>query len=91
MLYFDVNDSTKLLEKVFVDLKVYFGRRGRENMRDLKVDDFAALRDGEGGLCIYMVKDEVTKNHQNDRNTTEGRMYANPSKCMYMYHTNCKN
>jgi len=65
MLYFDVNDSTKLLEKVFVDLMVYFGRRGRENMRDLKVDDFAASRDGEGSLFIYMVKDEVTKNHQN--------------------------
>ena len=61
MLYFDVNDSTKLLEKVFVDLMVYFGRRGRENMRDLKVDDFAASRDGEGSLFIYMAKDEVTK------------------------------
>ena len=48
---------------------VYFGCRGRENMRDLKVDEFAAPRDGEESLFIYMVKDEVTKNHQNVRNT----------------------
>ena len=78
MEYFDVNDNVKLLEKVFVDLMIYFGRRGRENMRDLKVEDFAATRDGDGNMYICMVKDELTKNHQNDRNTAEGRMYARP-------------
>ena len=61
-----------------MDLMIYFGRRGRENMRYLKVDDFAATRDGEGNMYIYMVKDELTKNHHNDRNTAEGRMYAKP-------------
>jgi len=78
MDYFDINDSTKLLEKVFMDLMIYFGRRGREHMRYLKVDDFAATRDGEGNMYIYIVKDELTKNHHNDRNTAEGRMYAKP-------------
>ena len=78
MDYFDINDNIKLLEKVFVDIMIYFGRRGRENMRDLKIEDFAATRDGDGNTYIYMVKDELTKNHQNDRNTAEGRMYARP-------------
>ena len=65
MEYFDINDSSKLLEKVFVDLMIYFGRRGRENMRDLKVDDFAATRDGEGNMYIFY---------------GEGRINQEPSK-----------
>jgi hypothetical protein len=53
----------------------HFGRRGRENQRDLKRDDFVVTRDGEGALYAYKVKDELTKNHQTDDAKSKGRMY----------------
>jgi hypothetical protein len=53
----------------------HFGRRGRENQRDLKRDDFAVTRDGEGALYAYKVKDELTKKHQTDDAKSKGRMY----------------
>ena len=76
----DANDNIKLLEKVFVDIMLYFGRRGRENLRDLKITDFEVAKDGDGSTYLYMVRDEKTKNHQDDKNTAEGRMYAMPGK-----------
>ncbi|KAK3088709.1 hypothetical protein FSP39_022724 [Pinctada imbricata] len=72
---FDLTDPKQLQWRVFCDVMIYFGRRGRENLRDLKITDFACKRDGEGKMFIYLVKDEVTKNHQNDPNTASGRMY----------------
>ena len=54
---------------------LHFGRRGRENLRDLKRDDFAITRDGEEALYAYKVKDELTKKHQTDDAKSEGRMY----------------
>ena len=74
----DGDESVKLLEKVFTDLMIYFGRRGRENLRNLKVADFATTKDGEGDVYVYMVRDELTKNHQTESNSAEGRMYAKP-------------
>ncbi|CAG2216012.1 unnamed protein product [Mytilus edulis] len=74
--YFDVNNNVQLQEKVFVDLMLYFGRRGRENIHELKITDFAATTDADGRVYIYMSSDELTKNHQQDENTADGRMYA---------------
>ena len=59
-----------------------FGGHGRENLRDLKRDDFAVARDGEGALQAYKVKDELTKNHQTDDAKSEGRMYENKGNLM---------
>ncbi|VDI58606.1 Hypothetical predicted protein [Mytilus galloprovincialis] len=55
---------------------LYFGRRGRENIHELKITDFAATTDADGRVYIYMSSDELTKNHQQDENTADGRMYA---------------
>jgi hypothetical protein len=38
--YLDSNNNIKLQEKVFADLMLYFGRRGRENIHDLKITGF---------------------------------------------------
>ncbi|XP_062599882.1 uncharacterized protein LOC134261458 [Saccostrea cucullata] len=76
--YFDLENNVKLQEKVFVDIVLYFGRRGRENLHQLKISDFSARHDAEGHLYIYLDKDELTKNHQENANTAEGRMYAMP-------------
>ena len=73
--YFNVNDNIKLQQKVFVDVMLYFGRRGRENIHDLKICDFAATTDSDGQVYIYLTKVEQTKNHQDDPNSAQGRMY----------------
>jgi hypothetical protein len=41
--YLHSNNNVKLQEKVFLDLMLYFGRRGRENIHDLKITDFAVI------------------------------------------------
>ncbi|VDI26978.1 Hypothetical predicted protein [Mytilus galloprovincialis] len=43
---------------------LYFGRRGRENIHELKITDFTATTDADGRVYIYMSSDELTKNHQ---------------------------
>ena len=72
--YFDLVNNIKLHQKVFVDIMMYFRRRGRENLHLLKISDFAATTDSTGHLFICMAHDELTKNHQDNPNTAEGRM-----------------
>ena len=72
---FDLKDPGSLESNVFVDIMLYFGRRGRENLRDLKISDFACTNDPDGWMYIYLAKDELTKNHHNDSNAADGRMY----------------
>ena len=76
--YFDLNDNVKLQEKVFVDVLLYFGRRGRENLYELKSTHLSATTDAEGLVYVYIKNDELTKNHQEDTNTADGRMYSLP-------------
>lgn len=71
----DCDNPETMQEKVFVDIMLYFGRRGRENLRDLKIVDFWLTTDSEGVRYIYIKRDEKTKNHQNDTNTAMGEMY----------------
>jgi hypothetical protein len=52
------------LYMVFVDVMLYYGRPGRQNVHDLKICDFAATTDSDGEVYIYLTKDEQTKNHQ---------------------------
>ena len=75
--YFNVNDNVKLQHKVFVDVMLYFGRRRREkNIHALKICNFAATTDSDGEVYIYLTKDEQTKNHEDDPNSAQGRMYT---------------
>ena len=73
--HFDTFDSTSLQDKVFLDIMLHFGRRGRENLRTLSVSDFALRADPDGSSYIFMVRDEQTKNHQLGTNTADGHMY----------------
>ena len=50
--YLDSNNNIKLQEKVFVDLMLYFGLRGRENIHDLKITDFAATTGVDEGFMF---------------------------------------
>ena len=89
--YFDLNDPKKLQEKVFLDVMLHFGRRGRENLRTLKVQDFAVTADAKGLKYVYMCHDEVTKNHQLDNNTADGHMFEVPGKYLSSLSINCVN
>jgi GH15 family glucan-1,4-alpha-glucosidase len=54
---------------------IYYGRRGKEHLRELKITDCSCTSDGDGHKYIYLDKDEKAHNHQNDENTAVGRMY----------------
>lgn len=79
------NDPISLQHKVFVDIMLYFGRRGRENLRTLNISDFSigmkrGKPDTQGAVdvehrYVYIKRDELTKNHQNDTNTAVGKMF----------------
>ena len=86
--YFDIQDRIKLQQKVFVDIMLYFGRRGRENLSTLNITDFAATTDSNGDMYIFMKGDELTKNHQFDPNSADGRMYAKKGNFSQFVHSN---
>ena len=54
---------------------LHFGRRGRENLRDMNISDFWMKTDSDGLRYVFINRDELTKNHQTDTNTAEGRMF----------------
>lgn len=57
------------------DLLLRTARRGKENLHDLKIGDFAVTQDADGELYVYNVLDEKEKNHQDDDNMTSSRMW----------------
>ncbi|KAI3352257.1 hypothetical protein L3Q82_005236 [Scortum barcoo] len=59
----DINTPRGLLNKVWFDIQVHFGRRGKQANRNLKPDSFAVRKD-DGGLryCTLSFSDEA-KNH----------------------------
>ena len=55
---------------------IHFGRRGRENLTNLTMKDFAVQQDSAGMMFLYKTTDERAKNHQNDsEKSADGRMY----------------
>lgn len=64
-----------LQQQVFVNVMVHFARRGRENLLALKISDFAITSDSTGTLFVYETCDELTKNHQDDDDYKDARMY----------------
>ena len=63
---------------------LYFGRRGRENLRELKKSDFelskSVTRQGGGDKevehrYVRIKQDKLTKNHKDDSNTAVGKNF----------------
>ena len=50
------------LKKVFVDIMLYFGQRGREILTVLNFTDFAATRDSKGEMYIFLKGDKLMNN-----------------------------
>ncbi|XP_033725028.1 uncharacterized protein LOC117315013 isoform X1 [Pecten maximus] len=73
------NDSpTQLLRKVWFEIALHFGRRGREGLRSLKHDAFVLKSDDEGRKYFTMSFNEKDKTHSgvDSRETLKvNRMY----------------
>lgn len=76
----DINKPVGLQEKVFVDILLYYCRRGREGLRNMTKSTFQVAVDGTGRKFVYHSGSELTKNHNADDNSGdtngEGRIYA---------------
>ena len=73
-----------LQNKVFMDIMLHFCNRGRENLRDMLVSDFAVKTD-ENGVRYVEMQDKLTKNHRgkdDDDNATKARMYEVPNSSL---------
>ena len=68
---FNTNTPHGLLHKVWFELQLYFCRRGRENMRELKVTDFRVMLGDSGQEYIKKITSEKTKNHQGTENAED--------------------
>ena len=76
----DINTPVGLQEKVWLDIMIFFVRRGRENLRVMTKESFSLGVDASGKRFISQVTGEVDKNHSSissDQFETigEGRMY----------------
>ena len=48
ILNFNLNNNKSLQQKIAMDIMLYYGGRGNENLRDLGITDFALTTDGDG-------------------------------------------
>jgi len=78
---------------------LYFCRRGRQNLRELKTKDFSFTKDDKGARYVTKSGDELTKNRREDDEDFEGGMlFEKPGpQCffasleLYIKHPNPKN
>ena len=65
--------------KFFFEVMLYFCRRGRQNLRQLKKTDFTFNTDSTGTRYVCKATDELTKNRQEDDEGFDGGlMYEKP-------------
>ena len=70
-----------LQNKVTFDILFHFGRCGREGLRNMKLDSFEFVKDGEGREYARLAYNEHDKSHRetdNKAKETDKRMYAQP-------------
>ena len=76
-----VDDPVSLQRKVFVELGLHFGRRGREGLRQLKKTSFTTKTDADGREYVTLTYSEFDKNHPDDQEKDQ-RMYSVPGDPM---------
>ena len=75
---FNQENPLGLQRKFWFEISLYFCRRGRENLRDLKKDTFRVDKDENGVEFVTQNTDELTKKTREDNlssRTNSGRMY----------------
>ena len=71
----DVSTPLGLQNKVFLDVMIYFGQRGRESLREMTPEDYLLYTD-EKGLRYFERRDTLTKSRREDVDEEfGGRMY----------------
>lgn len=74
----DISTPEGLQNKVFMDLMMYFGNRGRENVRSMTPEDYIMQTD-EDGLRYIIHRDMMTKTRRaEDDESFSGSMYEIP-------------
>ena len=94
-----MGDPRTLQNKVFFEIMLYFCRRGRQNLRELKIKDFSSAKDDKGARYVTKSSDELTKNRREDDEGFEGGMMFEKlgPQCpvasleLYIKHLNTKN
>ena len=78
---FNTENPSTLQNKVFFEIMLFFCRRGRQNLRQLKKTDFEIKVNSQGKRCVVKTNAELTKNHrEHDVQAEEGgMMIANDS------------
>jgi hypothetical protein len=75
------NNPISLQRKVWFEISLHFGRRGREGWRSLTKESFIEKKDSEGRTYITLAFQEFDKNHPNTEEK-EQRMYStNDESC----------
>ena len=78
---FGLDDPEKFQNKVFFEVMLYFCRRGRQNLRQLKKTDFSFNTDSTGARYVCKATNELTKNRREDDEGFDGSlMYEKPGK-----------
>ena len=70
---FYTDSPATLQNKVFFQIMFFFCRRGRQNLRELKRDDFAIKTNPQGQRCVVKKSDELKKNHRCTRRSSRGK------------------
>ncbi|XP_066931350.1 uncharacterized protein [Clytia hemisphaerica] len=79
-MYFDISTPCGLQNKVQLDIRLYFRRRGAENMHSMNKDTFVVQTGADGTRYVCQAVDELTKNHrENDKEATSGFMPEIPN------------
>ena len=81
------DDNPKSLQrKVFIELMLHFGRRGREGLRTMRRDSVVIKTDGSGTKYATMAYNELTKNHQS---VTKDKSYEEQQPMMVAQANRC--
>ena len=73
---FNLENPVELQQKIFFNIMMCFGRRGRENLREMKVSHITFGKDDTGSQYVEFPVNECDKNHQNsDGPQSKPRMY----------------
>ncbi|XP_034093410.1 zinc finger MYM-type protein 4-like [Gymnodraco acuticeps] len=82
----DPNTPRGLLNKVWFDIQLHFGRRGKEGLRKLTPQSFVVKRDSAGTKYVTMAFNEETKNHKchndRERQNRRGAMFEEPGNAL---------
>ena len=70
----NLSDPRTLQNKVFFDIMLYFYRRGRQNLRELKIKDLSFTKGDKGARYVTNSSDILTKNRREDDEGFEGGM-----------------